>query len=200
MIRDYGYKFYMENSTIGDIVDSGSFPVSGTNAYALTPVYTAGLGLKFGKGKTMASSFYFEADNPINFIEKATADFGPHSISSMWGRIETPQFSFPSRRLQRRAAFLRRGHGFCPYRNRRGGILGKDRRRRFRTGAERHRSPGRSPVLAELRFFSTKRRPFGRRFSFTQQIGHFALFFLTDSSPCLDFNGGAGLYYMMPAS
>lgn len=75
MIRDYGYKFYMENSTIGDILDSGSIPISGTSAYALTPVYTAGLGLRFGNRKTLATSFYVEADNPMNFIEKASTDF-----------------------------------------------------------------------------------------------------------------------------
>jgi hypothetical protein len=75
MIRDYGYKFYMENSTIGDIGNSGSLPILGTDAYALIPVYTAGLGLKLNNGKTLASSFYVEVDNPMNFLEKASADF-----------------------------------------------------------------------------------------------------------------------------
>ena len=75
MIRDYGYKFYMGSATVGDIVGSGAIPLNGNNAYALVPVYTAGLGLNFGGGGPVASSFYIEADDPMNFINEAKTDF-----------------------------------------------------------------------------------------------------------------------------
>jgi len=38
-------------------------------------VYTAGLGLNFGRGGPVASSFYIEADDPMNFINQAKTDF-----------------------------------------------------------------------------------------------------------------------------
>lgn len=75
MIRDYGYKFYMGEATVGAIVDSGAFPINGSNAYSLVPVYTAGLALNFREGKSLASSFYVEADDPMNFYAQAKADF-----------------------------------------------------------------------------------------------------------------------------
>jgi len=75
MVRDYGYKFYMGNSTVGDIAESGAFPLNGENAYSLIPRYSAGLALKFGKGTSLASSFYLEAEDPMNFIAEAQADF-----------------------------------------------------------------------------------------------------------------------------
>ena len=75
MIRDYGYKFYMENSTVGDIVDTFSVPIGGSDAYALLPVYTAGIALNIKNGSPLASSFYIEADDPMNFITEAQADF-----------------------------------------------------------------------------------------------------------------------------
>jgi hypothetical protein len=71
MVRDYGYKFYMGTSTVGGILDSGDLPLNGTNVYALAPIYSAGLGLNFRNGGPMTSSFYVEADDPMNFLAQA---------------------------------------------------------------------------------------------------------------------------------
>ncbi|MFA6366862.1 MAG: hypothetical protein WCX13_06695 [Candidatus Hydrogenedentales bacterium] len=75
MIRDYGYKFYMDSANVGDIMATGSLPSNGNTAYRLVPVYTAGLGLNFGRGRPIASSFYIEADDPMNFISEMQVDF-----------------------------------------------------------------------------------------------------------------------------
>ncbi|HWR12435.1 MAG TPA: hypothetical protein VN445_11470 [Rectinemataceae bacterium] len=75
MIRDYGYKFFMGNSTVGDIMDTFSAPLDGSDEYALEPIYTAGLGLNFKNGSALAYSFYAEADDPMNFLSEATVDF-----------------------------------------------------------------------------------------------------------------------------
>lgn len=93
MIRDYGYKFYMGSSTVGDIVDTGSLPINGSNAYALIPVYTAGLGLNFGAGGPLASSLYLEADNPMNFIEQAKTDLNA-SLELLHAGAELKFFNF----------------------------------------------------------------------------------------------------------
>jgi len=110
MIRDYGYRFYMENSTVGKIISSGSLPVSGTGAYALTPVYTAGLGLRLNNGKALASSFYLEADDPIDFVEKASTDFNA-SLDFLHAGAELKLLNFLSLRAGFNQGLLSFGAG-----------------------------------------------------------------------------------------
>jgi hypothetical protein len=75
MIRDYGYKFYMSDAAIGEIMQVGSPPMSGDILYALTPQYSAGISLVLGTGGPVVFSFYTEVDDPMNFISQAGGDF-----------------------------------------------------------------------------------------------------------------------------
>lgn len=71
MVRDYGYKFYMGDATVGDIVDAIDLPMNEGTAYSLIPVYAVGLALNFKSDKPLASSFYLEVDDPVGYIEAA---------------------------------------------------------------------------------------------------------------------------------
>lgn len=110
MIRDYGYRFYMGNSTVGDIVGSGTLPMNGDIAYALVPQYSAGLGLRLGKGKALASSFYVEADNPMNFIAQAQTDF-ESSLELLHAGVELEFFNFIALRAGLNEGLLSFGAG-----------------------------------------------------------------------------------------
>ncbi|MCX7026431.1 MAG: hypothetical protein NT061_02830 [Spirochaetes bacterium] len=75
MIRDYGYKFYMGDTTVGDIIQEGSPPMSGEILCALTPQYSAGLSLVLGKGSSVVTSLYAEVNDPMSFVTQAGSDF-----------------------------------------------------------------------------------------------------------------------------
>lgn len=75
MVRDYGYRFSMGNATIGELVEDSAFPLEGGYAYALTPVYTAGLGLNLHNSAALSTALYAEVDDPITFFDAATEDF-----------------------------------------------------------------------------------------------------------------------------
>jgi hypothetical protein len=68
MIRDYGYKFYMSNTTLDEILQDGSPPMSGDILYALTPQYSAGLSLVLGLGSPVVTSLYAEVNDPMSFM------------------------------------------------------------------------------------------------------------------------------------
>jgi hypothetical protein len=71
MIRDYGYKFYMSDTSLDEILQDGSPPMSGDILYALTPQYSAGLSLVLGVGGPVVTSLYAEVDDPMSFITTA---------------------------------------------------------------------------------------------------------------------------------
>jgi hypothetical protein len=97
MIRDYGYKFYMSDATISDIIEVGSPPMSGDILYALTPQYSAGLSLVLGKGGPIVYSFYAEVDDPMNFLTVAGSDFSA-SLDLLHAGYEFSVFKFLSLR------------------------------------------------------------------------------------------------------
>ena len=74
MIRDYGYKFYMDDTTIGDIVKAGIPPMSGDILCALKTQYSGGLSLVLGSGGPLLYSFYAEVDDPMTFISKVETE------------------------------------------------------------------------------------------------------------------------------
>lgn len=74
MVRDYGYRFSMGETTVGGLVSDLALPVEGANAYALTPIYTAGLGLDLRNNPFLTTSLYAEVDDPIEFFSAADED------------------------------------------------------------------------------------------------------------------------------
>jgi hypothetical protein len=75
MIRDYGYKFLMSDTTVGEILDKKAPPFTGSILYALTPTYVAGLSLVLQNTNALIASFHAEVENPIGFVEAAKTDF-----------------------------------------------------------------------------------------------------------------------------
>lgn len=75
MVRDFGCRFYMDSTTVGDIAN-GVIPFDGTDLYALAPVYTAGIGLRFKNSDVISSSIYLEADDPLSLIPYFSTDIG----------------------------------------------------------------------------------------------------------------------------
>ena len=71
MVRDYGYRFSMGGATVGDLVEDWAFPLEGSKACALTPIYTAGLGLDLRNNSILTTSLYAEVDDPITFFKAA---------------------------------------------------------------------------------------------------------------------------------
>ncbi len=65
--RDFGLEFKVGSFTAQDIIDKniGALPLSGTTAAALTPSYTAGLGLRLFENTKFEPSVYAEVDDPI---------------------------------------------------------------------------------------------------------------------------------------
>lgn len=74
MVRDYGYRFSMGEASVGELVEDWAFPLEGVNAYALTPIYTAGLGLDLRNNSILTTSLYAEVDDPITFFTTAGSD------------------------------------------------------------------------------------------------------------------------------
>ena len=74
MIRDYGYKFYMSDTSLDEIVQDGSPPMAGDILYALTPQYSAGLSLVLDSGDPVVSSLYAEVDDPMTFFAQAASN------------------------------------------------------------------------------------------------------------------------------
>ena len=74
MVRDYGYRFSMGDASVGELVEDSAFPLEGAKAYALTPIYTAGLGLDLRNNAVVTTSLYAEVDDPINFFKAAGED------------------------------------------------------------------------------------------------------------------------------
>ncbi len=74
MVRDYGYRFSMGDATVGELAADWAFPLEGSNAYALTPIYTAGLGLDLRNNSVVTTSLYVEVDDPITFFTAAGDD------------------------------------------------------------------------------------------------------------------------------
>ena len=74
MVRDYGYRFSMGGATVGELVEDWAFPLEGANAYALTPIYTAGLGLDLRNNAVITTSLYAEVDDPLTFFKAAGDD------------------------------------------------------------------------------------------------------------------------------
>lgn len=74
MIRDYGYKFSMSDSSVKAIVEDLDIPMYGDIGYVLTPQYTAGLSLVLGQGGPLVASLYAEADDPMSVLEEAGKD------------------------------------------------------------------------------------------------------------------------------
>lgn len=68
MVRDYGYKFSMQESTIDEITASLTVPSGGQDLFKLAPQYSAGLALRFNQTGPVATSLYFEADDPMSLI------------------------------------------------------------------------------------------------------------------------------------
>ena len=74
MVRDYGYRFSMGDATVGELAADWAFPLEGSHAYALTPIYTAGLGLDLRNNSVVTTSLYAEVDDPITFLTAAGDD------------------------------------------------------------------------------------------------------------------------------
>jgi hypothetical protein len=82
MMRDYGDKFAMNESTIEDIANSFMVPSGGIDTYVFKPVYTAGLALKLYQDFLFSPSFYVEADDPLALFPLVTRD-----IDAMFSRL-----------------------------------------------------------------------------------------------------------------
>ncbi|HEY9054638.1 MAG TPA: hypothetical protein VIO60_07445 [Rectinemataceae bacterium] len=68
MIRDYGYKFAMGDSTVGEVLETSTLPVFGDRLYMLEPTYTAGLSLLLGEKNPIKARLSVEADDPTDFF------------------------------------------------------------------------------------------------------------------------------------
>lgn len=67
-VRDYGYRFSMDDSLVSTIASSGALPMAGEIDCTLTPVYTGGLALKFKPAPAVMASFFAEAEDPIGSL------------------------------------------------------------------------------------------------------------------------------------
>lgn len=74
MVRDYGYKFSMQEATLDEITATYMVPMDGQEFFKLQPQYSAGLALQFNQQKSVATSFYFEADDPMSLIPLLSSD------------------------------------------------------------------------------------------------------------------------------
>jgi hypothetical protein len=79
MVRDLGFGFKMKTTNVGTILDTTSVPTNGTDPYQLTPVYTAGLGLRLFPNGIFSPSVYLEADDPLTVVSAG--------LSTIWNKI-----------------------------------------------------------------------------------------------------------------
>lgn len=68
MVRDYGYRFSMQESTLDEMITNYTVPLGGEEFFKLAPQYSAGLALRFNQTGPAATSLYFEADDPMSLI------------------------------------------------------------------------------------------------------------------------------------
>lgn len=71
--RDLGLEFNVGSFTAQDFIDNNisALPLSGTTTAALTPTYTAGLGLKFFENSKFEPSVYAEVDDPVALVSSS---------------------------------------------------------------------------------------------------------------------------------
>jgi hypothetical protein len=109
-VRDYGYRFSMDDALVSTITGSGALPMTGEIDCALTPVYTGGLALKFKPASVVTASFYFEADDPIGTIPLIFSDLG-NTMDYIHAGAEFKLFNFLALRAGYNHGLLSLGSG-----------------------------------------------------------------------------------------
>lgn len=109
-VRDYGYRFSMDDTMVSRIVGLGALPMSGEIDCALTPVYTGGLALKFKPAQAVDASFFAEADDPIGTIPLIFSDLG-NALGYFHAGAEFKLFSFLALRAGYNHGLLSLGSG-----------------------------------------------------------------------------------------
>jgi hypothetical protein len=110
MIRDYGYKFYMSDTTVGEMLDKKAPPFAGSILYALTPTYVAGLRIILQNTNTLIASLHAEVENPIGFIETAKTD-GEAALDLIHAGMELEILKFLSLRAGFNKGLISLGFG-----------------------------------------------------------------------------------------
>jgi hypothetical protein len=85
MIRDYGYKFYMGDATVGEIMEETVPPLGGSIFYALIPTYTVGLKAVLVDTQKTFAAIYAEVDDPVSFAATLKADPKAAFLSAHYG-------------------------------------------------------------------------------------------------------------------
>ncbi|TXT50889.1 MAG: hypothetical protein FD137_196 [Spirochaetes bacterium] len=93
MIRDYGYKFYMGDATVGEIIEETLPPLGGTFVYALIPTYTVGLKAVLVDTYKTFAVVYAEVDDPVSFAAMLKVDPEAAFLSAHYGaELEMSRF------------------------------------------------------------------------------------------------------------
>jgi len=81
MVRDIAEKIALNESTVEGIAQSYMVPSGGLDYYSIAPQYTVGLSVEIHKGSLLATSLFFEADDPLSLVKIIANDF--QSLSSI---------------------------------------------------------------------------------------------------------------------
>ncbi|SLM18834.1 conserved exported hypothetical protein [uncultured spirochete] len=94
--RDLGLEFKVGSLTAQNLIDSNvsALPTSGTTAAALTPTYTAGLGLRLFEDSKFEPSVYAEIDDPISLF--SSTDIVTDVFTSLHAGAQLRLFRFIS--------------------------------------------------------------------------------------------------------
>ncbi len=109
-VRDYGYRFSMDDTVVSRIIGLGALPMSGEIDCALTPVYTGGLALKFKPAPAVDASFFAEADDPVGTIPLIISDLG-NALGYFHAGAEFKLFNFLALRAGYNHGLLSLGSG-----------------------------------------------------------------------------------------
>lgn len=93
MIRDYGYKFHMDDTSLGQIIEDQMPPLGGDYLYALAPTYIAGLRAVIVDSQRTYAALYAEVEDPAGFVGQMKTDLGAAFLSAHYGaEVEMGRF------------------------------------------------------------------------------------------------------------